>query len=339
MAVESAVFYEDFVGSLAGYDDSGEIDAGYVAFERCWVAEGATVVAAVELYAELLDEIEVGMIAGEGEDEVVFEGQRAFGRGEFDFIFGDVGDSAVEVRLDLAVFDAVVDIGKNPVFDVLVHLRAAMDEGDARAVAPEVERSDGGGVFAADDEHVQAVEGMRLVVVVADLVEVFAGDAEVVGQIVVAGCHDEPAGAVLEFAAETVGGVDGEVAFAAGDSIDVFVLTHVEAVVIGDLAVVLEGFAAVGLLIGAGEGHVADLEQLRCGEEDHVCRVVEERIAEAALIDEEGGEAGALGLDGAGEAGWACANYEEIYYVCALANAHVFNLTEGMGLAIGNCAL
>ncbi len=71
-----------------------------------------------------------------------------------------------------------------------------MDEGDARAVTPEVERGDGGGVLAADDEDVEAEVRMRLVVVVLDLGQVFAGDAEIVGQIVVAGGDDELAGAM-----------------------------------------------------------------------------------------------------------------------------------------------
>ena len=71
---------------------------------------------------------------------------------------------------------------------------------------------------------------------------------------------------------------------------------------LGDLAVVLQRLVAGGLLVGAGEGHVADLEQLRRGEEGHVRGIVEERVAEAALVDEKRGEARALRLDRAGQA-------------------------------------
>ena len=81
---------------------------------------------------------------------------------------------------------------------------------------------------------------------------------------------------------------------------------------LGDLAVVFEGFGAGGLLVGAGEGHVADLEQLGGGEEGHVGGVVEERVAEAALVDEDDVEAGALRVDGAGHSGGAGADDEEI---------------------------
>ena len=84
-----------------------------------------------------------------------------------------------------------------------------MDQGDARAVTPEVERGGGGGVLAADDEDIEAEEGMRIVVVVLHLAELFAGDVEFVGQVVVSGGEDELARAVSEWASEAVGGVDG----------------------------------------------------------------------------------------------------------------------------------
>ena len=143
------------------------------------------------------------MIAGEGEDEVVGEGDVAGGRGEGDSVFGDVSDRGGEIGADFAVLDAVVDVGQDPVFDVAMHLRAAVDEGDTGPVAPEVEGGDGSGVLAADDDNFEAEVGVGLVVVVADLAEVFAGDAEVVGQVVVAGGDDEFAGAVGDRAGQS----------------------------------------------------------------------------------------------------------------------------------------
>src|ERR1017187_1254925 len=93
--------------------------------------------------------------------------------------------------------------------------------------------------------------------------------------------------------------MDGKVAVRTNYALDRLVLADVERVVLSDLAVVFEGLAAGGLLVGAGEGHVADLQQLGGGEEGHVRRVVEERVAKAALVDEHRGEARALRLDGA----------------------------------------
>jgi hypothetical protein len=73
-------------------------------------------------------------------------------------------------------------------------LRAAMDQGDARAAAPQFEGRDGSGVLAADDGHVHLEIGMGIDVVVVDLAEVLAGNVHVVGQVVVAGGDDELAG-------------------------------------------------------------------------------------------------------------------------------------------------
>ena len=67
---------------------------------------------------------------------------------------------------------------------------AAVNQRDLRAVTPEVERGDGGGVLASDDQDFEAEVGVGFVVVVRDLGQVFARDVEVVGQIVVAGGND-----------------------------------------------------------------------------------------------------------------------------------------------------
>src|ERR1017187_7800727 len=95
--------------------------------------------------------------------------------------------------------------------------------------------------------------------------------------------------------------MDGKVAVRTNYALDRLVLADVERVVLSDLAVVFEGLAAGGLLVGAGEGHVADLQQLGGGEEGHVRGVVEERVAKAALVDQHRGEARALRLDGRSE--------------------------------------
>ena len=183
------------------------------------------------------------------------ESARAPSRGaKGDGVGIDAGDGGVEISRDLAVLDAVLDVGEDPVLDVGLHGGAAIDEGDARAVTPELEGGDGGGVLAADDDDVEAVVGMRVVVVVLDLGEVFAGDVHHVGQVVVAGGDDDFARGVAVLAAEVVAGADGEVEVLAGDGFDALVRADVELVVLGDLAVVLEGLIAGGLGVGLGKG-------------------------------------------------------------------------------------
>ena len=79
LAVEAAVFDEYLVGAAAGDYDTGEVDAGDVGLQRRGVADGAAVVGLVEADAELLQEAEVGVVSGEGEDEIV--GDADAGRG------------------------------------------------------------------------------------------------------------------------------------------------------------------------------------------------------------------------------------------------------------------
>ena len=82
LAVEAAVFDEYLVGAAAGEDDTGEVDAGDVGLERRGVADGGAVVGLVEADAEFFQEAEVGVVAGEGEDEVVGDGNLASGGGD-----------------------------------------------------------------------------------------------------------------------------------------------------------------------------------------------------------------------------------------------------------------
>ena len=99
---------------------------------------------------------------------------------------------------------------------------------------------------------------MGLVVVMLYLAEIFTGDSKIVRQVVVAGGDDKLARAMLQGAAKPVRGVDGKVAVAAADLVDVFVLPDVELIVLGDFTVILQSLVAIGLLVWTGEGHVAD---------------------------------------------------------------------------------
>src|ERR1700757_424358 len=104
--------------------------------------------------------------------------------------------------------------------------------------------------------------------------------------------------------------MDNEVPVGTIDPLDVFILSDIEPVVFGNLTVVFEGLVAVGFLIRAGEGHIADLEQLRRGEERHVGGVVEERVAEASLVHQKGRKTSSLRLDCTGKTCCSCTNYE-----------------------------
>ena len=312
--MESTILDEDFIGAFPGDDDTGEIDSRDIALERRGIAPRAAIVGLIETHPQPLDEVKVGMVAGERKDEVVRQRYRAFRRFEPHIVFGDVDYRAAEVCFDLSVLDAVVDVGEDPILHVAVHLRAAMDERYSGAMPPEVEGCDGRRVLAADDEYVQSIKRMRLVIVVADLMELFAGDIKIIGQIVVARGDGQFAGVMRQRAAKIVCGVNGEIAVTSLDSFYRLVLADVEAVMLRDFAVVLQRFVAVGLLVWTGKRHIANLQQLRRGEERHVRGIVKQGVAETPFIHQHRGEPCALRLDGAGQSGGAGTDDHQINF-------------------------
>jgi hypothetical protein len=74
---------------------------------------------------------------------------------------------------------------------------------------------------------------------VRDLGQIFPGDAELIGQIVVAGRDDHFSRAVIVRTAGTVGGCDAEVSVFAIDCLDPFVLVNIEIVMLRYFAVIL----------------------------------------------------------------------------------------------------
>jgi hypothetical protein len=85
--------------------------------------------------------------------------------------------------------------------------------------------------------------------------------------------------------------------------LDPFVLADAQLIKLGHTPVILERLRACGLFVHGGHGDVADLQQLRRGEEHHVGGVVVNRIDDAPLFDEHGVQVPSLQLDGAGQTG------------------------------------
>src|SRR5437588_6074447 len=117
---------------------------------------------------------------------------------------------------------------------------------------------------------------------------------------------------MLMRAAMAVASVNYEVAISARDALYRLILTNVEPVMLGDFSVILQRLAAGWLLIGGGEGDVANLQQLGRSKKNHVGGIVVKRVDQAALVDAGGAESGALRFDGAGHAGRARAYYQKV---------------------------
>jgi len=57
-------------------------------------------------------------------------------------------------------------------------------------MTPQIQSGDGGGVLAADYQHISVVVRVGVAVVVRDLGQIFAGNAELVKEIVIASGDD-----------------------------------------------------------------------------------------------------------------------------------------------------
>jgi hypothetical protein len=78
-AVEAPILNEDLIGARAGHDHARQIDARHIALQRLRIANRQPVLA-LQAHAQCFKELEVGMIAGHGEDKVVLHGLAALGR-------------------------------------------------------------------------------------------------------------------------------------------------------------------------------------------------------------------------------------------------------------------
>ena len=162
-----------------------------------------------------------------------FNWTRPSGVSRFDVVRPDLDHRAAEVSGDFAVLDAVLDVGQDPVLDVIMQFRSAMDQGHARAVPPEIERRDGGRIFASDDQHIHVEKRMGLAIVVKDLGKVFSGNIQRVREIVVSGRDNQLAGVVIVDSAHAVGGRDLKITVAPGHGLHPLVLADIEMIVLG----------------------------------------------------------------------------------------------------------
>src|SRR5690242_18520263 len=119
---------------------------------------------------------------------------------------------------------------------------------------------------------------MRFTIVVGYLGQILASNIHIVGKIVVAGGDDKLARMMDAGGVRSIDGVNAEVTISTFDAVDAMVLAYVEGVMIGHLAVVLQRFTSIRLLIGTAERNIADLKKFGRCKERHVCRIVKQRI-------------------------------------------------------------
>src|SRR5260370_37974936 len=96
---------------------------------------------------------------------------------------------------------------------------------------------------------------------------------------------------------------NGEMPIVSLDTLNAFIEPQFEAIVFRSLPVVFERFIPGWFFPSTCKGEVTDFEELGSGEEQHVGRIVVERITEAAIVNNQGTHSGTLSFDGQNESG------------------------------------
>ena len=103
-----------------------------------------------------------------------------------------------------------------------------------------------------------------------------------------------------------------KIAIDSADPLHAVVLANVELVMSRDLAIVFERLIPRRFGVRAGEGNATDFQQLGSGKERHVRGIVEDRVANAALVDQHHAKPSLLCLDGGSQPGRPRSHYQEI---------------------------
>ncbi len=138
LSVEAAVLNEDFVCPRSRNNYPSHIDSGDIALQRHRIANRAALICR-KLDSHRTQKVIIGVISRHGEDEIVLQPNFALRRLDQNLIGIDLGDRAVEVCRDFPIFDPIFNVGKNPVFNVIVHSQAAINQRYTRAVPPQIE--------------------------------------------------------------------------------------------------------------------------------------------------------------------------------------------------------
>src|SRR5262249_6672223 len=159
---------------------------------------------------------------------------------------------------DFVVLDAVLEVRAQPIFHAGRDVLATIDERDPCSVTPEIQGGFGSRVLATNDNHVTVVVGIRFLVVMQNLGQIFARNLKLVRQIVVAGGDNHFSRTIVVDFSGTIRRSDTEVSVLASDGLYPLILDHVQMIVVCNAPVVLERFLPRRLLAGAGKGDVAD---------------------------------------------------------------------------------
>ena len=188
-----------------------------------------------------------------------------------------------------------------------------MDQGHDRPVSIKVECRKCRRIGTANDYDLLLIQGVAIPEVVGYFRQILSRDSGQIRQIIVAhGNYHLPASVLATLSAGNPLCQNGKVAIRPTQAHHSLVLPDLQFITLGDAPIVFECLDPVRLLPLAHEWQLANLEQLRRGEEGHLRRVIVERVGNAALLDHQITKARPTGFDCASQPGRAPSNDQEI---------------------------
>ena len=212
-----------------------------------------------------------------------------------------------EISGDFLSFDAVLDVRPHPVLKRLSQLFIAVQQRDVCPGTEKLERGLGGGILTTNHDDIPLEVGMGFRVVVGYVRQVFSGYPQHVRVVVITDRKHDASRAICGG-----GRFNSEFVCFSTDFPHFFVLADVQALSLDDLSVVFQRLVPVGFFPFAHQGHVSDFQKLRRGEEGHLSRKMEDRICNAALVDNDVIQVESLGFDRSRQSRGSGADYEYI---------------------------
>src|SRR5882724_5829697 len=194
--MQSPVFDENFARVAPVRDYARQMNPWHIALQRLGI-EFRFAAFRIELHSQALNESVVRMIAGQRED--LSRGQSPFTGSAFDndFLGRNLFDAGFKQRFHLPCLDSILDVGTHSILDSRTQILVAVHQCHPRTVSVEVKRRLRCGILSSDNYDILIPEGMSLGVIMRNVWQVFARDAQSIWQVVIACSHRDLLPAVV----------------------------------------------------------------------------------------------------------------------------------------------
>src|ERR1700691_4428382 len=149
-------------------------------------------------------------------------------------------------------------------------------------------------------DYIQTPERMRFGVVMRDVRQIFAGNAETIGKVIIARGHGNFLACKLRGVSVLIPRVHAEFSVASLNSLHAVGEAQFQIIVLHALAIIFERLGTSRLFRGTRKRQIADFQKFGRGEEHHIDWIMVDGVAEASFVDHQRTHSRSLGLNRTG---------------------------------------